>query len=269
MSGAFTKLKKITSGGREKTPVDSAIKKHRPGFGRPATTVVMMLALFFGGQVLAGLIIGFWAIGLGVDSSQIGSWITDRPYAQFFYILLAEGIAVGLLLAWLNLRGLGLADIGVKRPKKGWLGVAALGFLAYYALLFGVILVLQAVLPGIFTDQEQDVGFEKILPGGEYYAAFAALVILPPLGEEILVRGYLFTGLRSKLSFVWTALLTSGLFAAAHLQLGNGEAVLWAAGVNTFVLSLVLCYMRERTGTIWAGVIVHALNNFIAFNVRF
>jgi membrane protease YdiL (CAAX protease family) len=53
------------------------------------------------------------------------------------------------------------------------------------------------------------------------------------------------------------------------LQTGQGASLLWAAGVDTFVLSLVLVYLREKTGALYAGMLVHSLNNLIAFGVHF
>jgi membrane protease YdiL (CAAX protease family) len=31
----------------------------------------------------------------------------------------------------------------------------------------------------------------------------------------------------------------------------------------------VLCFLRERTGALYAGMLVHMLNNLIAFGVHF
>jgi membrane protease YdiL (CAAX protease family) len=59
------------------------------------------------------------------------------------------------------------------------------------------------------------------------------------------------------------------MFGLAHLQLGSGTAVVWAAGIDTFLLSLVLVYLREKSGVLYAGMLVHALNNLIAFGVHF
>jgi membrane protease YdiL (CAAX protease family) len=84
-----------------------------------------------------------------------------------------------------------------------------------------------------------------------------------------LVRGYLYSGLRKSWKFLPALLVTSLLFGLAHLQLGSGAAVLWAAGVDTFTLSLVLVYLRETTGALYAGMLVHSLNNLIAFGVHF
>ena len=39
----------------------------------------------------------------------------------------------------------------------------------------------------------------------------------------------------------------------------------WNVGVNVFAMSIVLCTLREITGTIYAGILLHMLKNTIAF----
>jgi membrane protease YdiL (CAAX protease family) len=94
---------------------------------------------------------------------------------------------------------------------------------------------------------------------------FISLVILPPLVEETLMRGYLYGSLRKNMSKIGAALVTSIIFASAHLEFGSGAPLLWIAALDTFVLSLFLVYLREKTGSLWAGMLVHALKNGIAF----
>jgi len=78
-------------------------------------------------------------------------------------------------------------------------------------------------------------------------------------------RGFVYTGLRTKLQPVGSALITSAVFASLHLEFGNGAPLLWVAAIDTFILSLVLCYLREKTGSLWPGICLHALKNFVAF----
>jgi membrane protease YdiL (CAAX protease family) len=127
---------------------------------------------------------------------------------------------------------------------------------------------LSSIFPEL-NKEKQDVGFNALNSSLDYLLALFSLVILPPIGEEILVRGYLYSGLRVRLSYVKAMLITSLMFGLAHLQLGNGTAVVWAAGIDTFVLSMVLVHLREKTGALYAGMLVHALNNLIAFGVHF
>lgn len=71
------------------------------------------------------------------------------------------------------------------------------------------------------------------------------------------MRGWLYGKLRSRLKVPLAILLVSIVFAFLHGQ--------WNVGVGVFVLSLVLCGLREITGTIWSGILLHIISNGIAF----
>ena len=51
--------------------------------------------------------------------------------------------------------------------------------------------------------------------------------------------------------------------------MGGVPALQWAVTIDTFVLSLMLCALREYTGAIWAGVLLHAIKNGLAFYLLF
>jgi membrane protease YdiL (CAAX protease family) len=94
-------------------------------------------------------------------------------------------------------------------------------------------------------------------------------VVLAPIAEEILMRGYLYTSLRAHWKFVPSLLVTSLLFGLAHLQSGDNGALIWMAALNTFLLSIALVYLREKTGALYASIMVHSMNNFLAFAIHF
>jgi membrane protease YdiL (CAAX protease family) len=87
--------------------------------------------------------------------------------------------------------------------------------------------------------------------------AFIALVILPPVAEELLFRGYLFGHLRTTMGFWTTSLVVSAAFGFIHGQ--------WNVGIDTFILSLFLCYLRETTGSLWASMLLHGIKNGVAY----
>ena len=129
--------------------------------------------------------------------------------------------------------------------------------------------LVSVLIPSINLDQQQQIGFDHATGLVSLTLVFVSLVILPPIVEEIMVRGFLFSGLRSKLGVLASALIASFLFATAHLQLGSGEPPLWIAAIDTFLLSMALIALRIRTGALWAGVLVHALKNGVAFAYLF
>lgn len=92
-------------------------------------------------------------------------------------------------------------------------------------------------------------------------------VVLAPLYEELLFRRVLFGRLWAAGRPVLGALLSSVLFALAHEFPGMGgnspaaAALLWTYYV---FMGLALAWVYRRTGTLWASIGVHALNNLAA-----
>lgn len=236
-------------------------------FGPSLAVISITILVFLVSQFLAGAITGIVGAIFSPQAS-LSNLLNNSTWAQAVYIVFAEGLAIGLVLRLLKSRGLSLAAIGLRKPKPGDFTKGLVGFAVFYGLMISVSIVATLIFPSL-NNTPQDVGFNETLTAGGQVLALLALVALPPLGEEILVRGYLFSGLRSRMSFIKAGLIVSLLFSFAHLQLGEGSAPVWGAALDTFVLSLVLVYLRETTGALYAGMLVHGLNNLIAFLIKF
>lgn len=148
-----------------------------------------------------------------------------------------------------------------KLPKLSHIGLGVLGYIPYIFLTVAFTFVVQQLWAGFNIDQAQEVGFKNLANSLELMMAFFALVIIPPIAEEMLFRGYLFSHIRKSVSFFATAIIVSAAFGVAHQQLN--------VGIDVFALSLVLCFLREKTGTIWAGILLHMIKNGVAFVILF
>lgn len=238
------------------------------GFGRPLRVVSTILAVFIIGQMVGAIVVGV-ILNFVDPGSDSGTLLANSAAAQFGYILIAEGLAVGLIYMVLRRRKMTFGNIGLGRlPKWRDLKLGILGFLAFYGLLIAVTIVVSYLIPSFDVKQAQNVGFENLGSSLDRYIAFVSLVFLAPIGEEILMRGYLYTGLRASWRFLPALLIASLIFALAHLEFGGGPLV-WVAALDTFILSVVLIYVRERSAALYAAILIHMLNNTVAFLVRF
>ena len=158
--------------------------------------------------------------------------------------------------------------MGVKRFR--WLDIAygVVGFLIYLGVLMIITSIIKAQAPDV-VNQRQNIGFDRHASGLTLVPIFMSLVVLPPLLEETIFRGFLYSGVRKYFPAVGATLLTSVVFAAAHLLGGETNALLWIAAIDTFLLSLTLCYLREKTGRLWAPMLVHGFKNLLAFSALF
>lgn len=227
-------------------------------------TLSVGVAIYFVSQIVGALLAFIYPLARGWDTQRISTWFEQNVYGQFFLVLGVEVVSVVLLWIFLKRRQASFKTIGLK-PSR-WLRDIAfvlLGFGMYFVLYLIVLGIVQMLAP-IDINQRQQLGFDDAY-GLQLIPVFISLVILPPIAEELLVRGFLYSGLKKNLPKIWAVIIASALFAVAHLQAGSGEKLLWVAAVDTFVLSLVLIFLREKTGSLHAPIGLHVLKNFIAF----
>ena len=88
------------------------------------------------------------------------------------------------------------------------------------------------------------------------------LVILAPLAEELLFRGWIYTGLRDRFGFVLSFVVTAALFAAIHWDPHHRRIL------QVLPLAVALGLLRERAGSIKPTIALHAVYNLIIIGLR-
>lgn len=232
--------------------------------------VGVTIAIYLFGQLIGTALAWLLLFAAGNSPAQI-EVLLGSPSAtiQFGFMVLIESVTLAMVWLFLKRRKTWWRSIGWVRPRLSDTVFAGLGAMVYYASYIALIQLISVGLPGIDLEAEQDLGFAADTTGMALGLVFISLVILPPLVEEIVFRGVLYTGLRKSMGFVLSALITSGLFAAAHLLGGVEDALLWVAAIDTFILSLVLVYLREKRASLWPAILLHAIKNGVAFLLLF
>lgn len=209
-------------------------------------------------QITIGLV---WLLkSLSVPLTNLNESVFTTIVAVFIY---AVTIALVVGLPWLlRKRQTSLEDLGLQRlPFWRDILMAPVGLIVYFILSAALILTITALIPSFDVNQAQDTGFNAITQQYQLILAFVTLVVLAPLAEEVLFRGYLFGKLR-RLVPIWVAILiTSALFGLIHGA--------WNLAIDTFALSIVLCLLRVTTGSLWAPMLLHMTKNGIAFYLLF
>lgn len=218
----------------------------------------------------AWVLLGFFAVALVVFGVLVDvAPGLERLYETTLGQLLSGGLIYALVLVlvilpvWLTrkrqyvIRLLGMHE--KPTATSWWLPFVVWGL--YMVATIAAAVVAKQLLPWIDQDQAQEIGFDNLTLPVEYVVAFIALVIIPPIAEELLFRGYLFGRLRERLGFWATTIVVSIAFGFVHFQ--------WNVGIDTAILSVFLCYLRERTGTIWASMVLHAIKNGLAYFLLF
>lgn len=218
---------------------------------------------FLGAQVLAICLV--WILhAFHVPLSSINPTLFETVVSAVIYIFT---IAIVIGLPWLiKKRRTTVETIGLHRlPYWRDMVMAPVGLIVYLILSFVLLVIVSVIVPRFNITQQQVTGFTGITQQYELILAFITLVVVAPVAEEILFRGYLLGKLR-KLFPTWAAILaTSILFGLIHV----GTTGAWNVAVDTFALSIVLCLLRVSTGSIWASMLLHMIKNGIAFYILF
>lgn len=176
--------------------------------------------------------------------------------------LIATLIAFGVPVL-LRRRPVTRAELGLTQlPRWRDLLLAPAGFAVYFIVLATLMVLLQTLAPTLIDYQQtQEIGFSRTGSSADLLLAFITLVVLAPIAEEVLFRGYLYGKLRARFRLWISIIVTSITFGIVHFQ--------WNVGIDVFIMSIVMCGLREITGSLWASILVHMLKNGLAFYILF
>lgn len=209
--------------------------------GRLAAWLVFVLAL--AGIAYAG------RLGGGDTPDDLAYRYTASVAALIQYALM---LGVLLLIA----RGLPRREVFALRlppsPRRA-LGLTALALLAIWAAS-------AALAPFLDATEEQGLVPDEWDPSraGAFVAFFAVVTLVAPVAEELTYRGLGFT-LLAPYGTAAAVLGTGVLFALAH-GLVAGLPVLTVFGV-------AVAWLRARTGSVYPGMLLHAVFNGTALVV--
>ncbi len=126
-------------------------------------------------------------------------------------------------------------------------------------ILWGFVLVL---ITGIVIEPVLNLFPESFLDllnqmGANGGWSVLMLAILAPVMEEVLFRGILLESVREKYSNGRAIVVSALMFGVIH--------VIPQQVVNAFVIGLILGFIYVRTDSLWPVIIIHALNNAMAY----
>lgn len=165
-------------------------------------------------------------------------------------------IEIGIIVWLMRLRRARIADLGLRPAKLRWYLAAGGVYLIQAIAIVVIFALIDRFVPGINTQEQQSV-FDFGKQGLGWWVSFAAAVVVAPILEEIVFRGIIFAGFASRWHPVLAAVISSLAFAFLHGQVN--------VAIYTFLLGLALCWLYQKSGSIWPGILLHFANNLIAF----
>ena len=168
------------------------------------------------------------------------------------------GVGLGLgLLAWLLWRW-DWGNLGFRRTEEKiiWLGI--------------ILAPITSVLMGLVTNglamaAHQNSNVQACLINNSYakspVLALVALVLVAPVIEEMLFRGFIFGAIRSRVNFYAAMAISAAIFAGFHsLSLGANVLILLP---ELFVAGSILAWLREKSNSIYPGMAMHMTFNLL------
>lgn len=247
---------------------EPGMKKQRPRrwWMAIALPIWVFVSFMFAQMLVVAIITALRELGVAFDA--VNSSVLETVAAAIIY-LLCFGLIVSLPF-WVKGLKTTREDLGLTRlPSWMDLGMAPAGFVIY---LLGSGLVMYAVsqlVSGFNASETQNVGFQDLVHQYEYVLAFLTLVMIAPIAEEAIFRGYLYGKLRKSVPMWLAIVITSLLFGLLHMKWDGGLLAGVNVAIDVFVLSIVMCSLREVTGSIWAGIVLHMMKNGLAFYLLF
>ena len=223
------------------------------------TKLVLIFVVAFAGLFLSSVAILLCANY--INNIVVMKWL-QLVQTVFTFVLPA------FLLAHFVGQGVSYLKFTPIRSSLMWLGVILLMPLALPAVNWLKSLNDMVVLPHFMSgvelwmqqmEHQSELLTEKFLSVSSYSALALNLLVMaaiPALGEELFCRGILQTVLGEKLNRHLAVWITAFIFSAIHLQ--------FYGFLPRFLLGAALGYLFLFSGSIWASIVAHFINNALA-----
>jgi membrane protease YdiL (CAAX protease family) len=224
----------------------------RPNTAHPLVLLGLFIVMQAVGFVASG-IIRRWLPASDPKDLSAGALIASMLVAQVVFLPLALWVASKTFRLGLR-RGLGLS-------ARHWFYDSLRGIVAFLAVFPVCIFALMFVLRMFYANQPppEHPMIEALHGAGtiERVLVVISVCVLAPLTEEVFFRGMVQSMLRHLLGNPWAAIaITAALFTVVH-----GTPAHWP---SLLALAIVLGYNYERTGRLWASIMIHVLFNAVS-----
>ncbi len=227
-----------------------------PRTGWPAWAVLPAAVVIFAIAAVIGLVASIGVAAFLAPGSAAPTVTQPPPLVVVAWL---AGLQVGLIALTILAAGFFGSDraetLALRAPRGGW-RVLGLGLIPMFALTGVWTALLMWWRPEIVIGDLRV--FKELLQGDAALMALLVIGIGAPLSEELLFRGFLFSGLaKSRLGLTGTGVLTAVLWTALHF----GYSVFGL--IEVFAIGLYFSWLLVRTGSVWVTIFCHAVYNTV------
>lgn len=211
--------------------------------------------------------IGLSAIAVGVAMATGFDPTADQGMSSPLLFALGMGIYGLMILAvyWFAVRrpDSSWGQAGLRPFAWGW-APAAFGLL--WVVLGAVALINARLVPLITGAEFENPQIEAITGGlrlsvGDLLLLLLLIAIVAPLAEELFFRGMVYPVMRRRWGAGWAIPINALFFALVHF--------IPVLIPGLFLMGLILAWMRERSGSIGPGILLHVFQNGLVVLVIF
>ncbi len=235
---------------RPELPEGAELIPRRPGW-RPWTSLLALLA-GIAGAVVGGLLLTLGALAFGASFDDPPPAVNILGTVVQDLCLIASALLFARLATAPRPRHFGLHGTRFW-PAVGWTLLAWLAFYVLTALWLTVI----------GTDPPEDDIIQQLGVDDSTVALVAVAIlvcVIAPITEEFFFRGYFF-GALCNWRGIWPAAIITGIvFGGIHAGSSDVAFLLPLA-----FFGFALCLLYARTGSLYPPIVLHAINNSIAF----
>ena len=153
-----------------------------------------------------------------------------------------------------------LIALGVAVAPMGWRALPALGFrpARFWTIVLGAVgaLIVSVAVSQLGEPEGVKQALDVARTPSLFVASLVVMALLAPLVEEMVFRGLLYGWIAGRWGTTAAWLVSSILFAAAHVEPAHILLVL--------PLGLWFGWLRQRTDSLWPSLVAHIVNNGLA-----
>ena len=123
-------------------------------------------------------------------------------------------------------------------------------FVGAYFISNEIVKIVMLIFP---STVDQIAGMESFLNFDNIWMGLLLIAILPAIAEEFFFRGIVLNSFKKKYGAFVGIVASALIFGIYHMN--------WLQGINAFILGLALGYIYVKTGSIFATMLIHFMNN--------
>lgn len=215
-----------------------------------ALILPILVSLVF--SMIANVIAG----ARGIEASVI----TDNMWFMTAYSIVSILCYAGIYLVYNKIQKIDFKAINLKFNLKWhtYLIMIVVGVISLFGIQYFI-----SIIDDLLISLGYNMASTSINPTswGTFFLSVFVLAILPAIGEELIFRGIILNGLRTRFNDIASIFISAILFVLMHQNLQQL--------IYPFLLGSIMAWAVVRSGSLISSVIIHFTNNFLVVLLTF